>query len=150
MLLAGLIYSALTGRIIASLIGFAIGFGIMFFGFCLGQTAGGDVKLAGAIGVWLGTGIILATFIASLIGLAWSFIRLYKAGLLKTRIIHFFKGIFFTLVYGMKGAISISKLPEDENTPLPPDAVPFGTCLAIGAWITFILVRMGLISFVWR
>ena len=115
MSLLGLIYSALAGKMIESLIGLAIGFGILLVGVLRGGAGGGDAKLAGALGAWLGLGILQAISIACVIGLGWGIIRLHRNGLLKTRIKLFFRGIYYWLVYGMQGVLPVSKLPDDEK-----------------------------------
>ncbi len=140
MALLGLVYSILTGRIIESLIGLAIGFGIFLLPVLMGGASAGDAKLAGAIGAWLGLGILQVIFVACIIGLVWGIIRLHKAGQLKSRLVLFCRGIYYRLVYGMQGVIPMSILPADNNAPLPPEALPFGVCLAAGAWIWIILL----------
>jgi prepilin signal peptidase PulO-like enzyme (type II secretory pathway) len=135
MALLGLIYSALTGNIVMSLAGMAIGFGIFLIPVLMGGSAAGDAKLAGAIGAWLGMGILPVIFVACAIGLVWGIIRLYKAGTLKSRATIFFRGVYYRVVYGMQGVIPMSRLPEDENASLPPEAIPFGVCLAAGVWV---------------
>ncbi|MGD0620955.1 MAG: A24 family peptidase [Thermacetogeniaceae bacterium] len=140
MALLGLIYSALTGKIIMSLIGLAIGFGIFLIPVLMGGAGAGDAKMAGAIGAWLGLGILQVIFVASVIGLVWGSIRLQKAGMLKSRVTIFFRGIYYRFVYGMQGVIPMSTLPEDDNVSLPPEALPFGVCLALGAWVWIMIL----------
>jgi leader peptidase (prepilin peptidase)/N-methyltransferase len=139
MALLGLIYAALTGRIVMSLIGMAIGFGIMLVPFLIGGCAAGDIKLSGAIGAWLGMGILPVLLAACVMSFVWGTIRMYKAGVLKSQATIFFRGIYCWAVYGMQGVIPINKLPEDENAPLPPEAIPFGACLAIGTWVWIVM-----------
>ncbi len=116
-----------------------------------GGAGAGDAKLAGALGAWLGYGILQAIFIACVIGLVWGMIRLHRHGLLKTRMTLFFKGIYYRLVYGMQGVLPMSKLPDDEKAPLPVEAIPFGVCLAAGAWIvwTIIILQGAGVKIVW-
>ncbi len=140
MALLGVIYSCLTGRIIDSLIGLVIGFVIMLVAVLKGGSGGGDAKLAGALGAWMGYDIIQVILIACIIGFVWGIIRLHKHGMLKTRMTLFFRGIYYRLVYGMQGVIPMSILPVDNNAPLPPEALPFGVCLAAGAWIWIALL----------
>lgn len=140
MALLGLLCSMLTGRIADSLLGLAIGFGIMLIGFLKGGAAGGDVKLAGAIGTWMGYDILPVMFIACIIGLVWGVFRLQKAGMLKSRTILFLRGIYLRLVYGMQGVMPVNMLPEENNMPLKPEALPFGACLAAAAWIVWTIM----------
>lgn len=48
-----------------SLMGFAIGFGILFILFATGGGGGGDVKLMGALGAWVGVSTIINVFLLS-------------------------------------------------------------------------------------
>lgn len=50
----------------AGLCGFAIGFGILFVLWMIGSAGGGDVKLLGALSVWLGPGLTLKVILGSL------------------------------------------------------------------------------------
>lgn len=65
--LAGLVYQLVFfgfAGLIDGLAGFAIGFGTLFVLWIIGGGGGGDVKLMGAIGVWLGR--VLTTWVLGL------------------------------------------------------------------------------------
>jgi Flp pilus assembly protein protease CpaA len=130
----GLIYSALSGKIAVSLAGLAVGFGFFLIPVLLGGAGAGDAKMSGALGAWLGIGIIQAIFIASVIGLIWGVIRLHRAGALKSRASLFFRGAYYRLVYGMRGVVPLVRLPDGGGASAAPGAIPFGACLAAGAW----------------
>ena len=49
------------------LCGFAIGFGVLFVLWMVGSAGGGDVKLMGALSVWLGPGLTLKVMLGSLL-----------------------------------------------------------------------------------
>lgn len=49
------------------LCGFGIGFGILFVLWMVGSAGGGDVKLLGALSVWLGPGLTLKVMLGSLL-----------------------------------------------------------------------------------
>lgn len=49
------------------LCGFAVGFGILFVLWMIGSAGGGDVKLLGALSVWLGPGLTLKVMLGSLL-----------------------------------------------------------------------------------
>lgn len=66
--LAGLVFHSLQGGWAGawfSLAGFGTGFGILFVLWLIGGGGGGDVKLMGAVGAWLGPNLTLIVFVAS-------------------------------------------------------------------------------------
>jgi prepilin signal peptidase PulO-like enzyme (type II secretory pathway) len=117
MALLGIISSAATGRIAIALLGAAIGFSIFLIGILRGQAGAGDAKMAGALGAWLGLGVLPVIIIACVMGYVWSNIRSQR---------------------GTHGR-PLSMLPEDGTVH---KALPFGVCLAAGAcvWITLLSV----------
>lgn len=73
MWILGWVYQATFFRwegISSGMAGFAIGFGMFFVLWILRVAGGGDVKLMGALGVWLGGPLTLKVIIASLIFVA--------------------------------------------------------------------------------
>lgn len=54
-----------TAGLLTSAGGFCVGFGFLFVLWCVGGGGGGDVKLMGAIGAWLGAVPTLAVFVLS-------------------------------------------------------------------------------------
>jgi leader peptidase (prepilin peptidase)/N-methyltransferase len=117
MALLGIISSAATGRIALALLGAAIGFGVFLIGILRDQAGVGDAKMAGALGTWLGLGVLPVIIIACAVGLVWSNVRSQRSA------------------HGRP----LSMLPEDGTVQ---KALPFGVCLAAGAWvwITLLLV----------
>ena len=70
MWVAGWIYQAVFFQwdgVVDGLCGFGIGFGLFFLLWMIGSAGGGDVKLIGALSVWLGPGLTLKVILASLI-----------------------------------------------------------------------------------
>ena len=53
--------------LLSGLSGFGIGFGLLFVLWMVGSAGGGDVKLLGALSVWLGPGLTLKVLLGSLI-----------------------------------------------------------------------------------
>jgi prepilin peptidase CpaA len=53
--------------LLSGLYGFGIGFGILFVLWMVGSAGGGDVKLLGALSVWLGPGLTLKVMLGSLL-----------------------------------------------------------------------------------
>lgn len=51
--------------LISPMLGFLAGFGILFVLWRLGAVGGGDVKLMGALGIWLGLDLILSVFVVA-------------------------------------------------------------------------------------
>lgn len=66
--LLAILFHAITGGssgVALSLLGFATGFGILLVLWLIGGGGGGDVKLMGALGAWLGPMLTLQVFLAS-------------------------------------------------------------------------------------
>ncbi len=64
----GLVVHGFHGRLdglVFSLLGFAAGFGVLFFLWLTGGGGGGDVKMMAALGAWLGWKLTLAVFLVS-------------------------------------------------------------------------------------
>lgn len=64
-LVVGLLVSPFNGGILPSVLGAALGFGLLVAFFALGGVGAGDVKLLTAIGAWLGPLMTLHVFAAS-------------------------------------------------------------------------------------
>ncbi|MEZ6059489.1 MAG: A24 family peptidase [Planctomycetaceae bacterium] len=70
MWIAGWLYQGLFFKLaglLDGLYGFGIGFGLFFVLWMVGSAGGGDVKLMGALSVWLGPGLTLKVLLCSLI-----------------------------------------------------------------------------------
>ena len=70
MCLAGLVYQVAFFQLDglwAALGGFATGFGILFVLWMIGTAGGGDVKLMGALGPWMGAMLTLKVFFCALV-----------------------------------------------------------------------------------
>lgn len=135
MLAAGLAHAAAVKNLPDALLGLVFAGGVLLVCALMGGVGGGDLKLAAALGVWFGfRNALWILLIASFVGVVWGSWKLAKQGKLKARMLLFFRGLFLEAVYGMRGAMILPKLPEDPEAPAPPEAVPFGTCLAAAAW----------------
>ncbi|MDH7578192.1 MAG: A24 family peptidase [Bacillota bacterium] len=135
MLAAGFFYAVYAKNLPDGLLGFAFAGGVLLVCALMGGAGGGDLKLAAALGAWFGfRNALWILFIGSFIGVVWGSWNLARQGRLKARMLLFFRGLFLETVYGMKGTAILPKLPEDPEAPVPPEAVPFGTCLAAAAW----------------
>ena len=65
-----------------SLLGFATGFGILLVLWLIGGSGGGDVKLMGALGAWLGVSLTFGVFLLSALLAAVATVVLALAGML--------------------------------------------------------------------
>lgn len=73
MFVLGLLFHGLTAGgpgLLASLLGFATGFGLLFLMWLTGSGAGGDVKLMGALGAWMGARLTVYALIGSAVFVA--------------------------------------------------------------------------------
>ena len=109
-----------------SLIGFAIGFGLLLLPWLLGGGGMGDVKLLAALGAWLGPRLLLMSFAGSV----------------------FFAAIMALsmLIYSAL-TVGVSKTKKDYLSPSAPDpkatkkkkakkrAVPFAVPVAVATWL---------------
>lgn len=92
-LLAGLVFHASTnglGGLATSLGGFATGFGILLVLWLIGGGGGGDVKLMGALGAWLGARLtiyvfLLSTVFAVMASIALIVLRVWQEGYSRVR-----------------------------------------------------------------
>jgi leader peptidase (prepilin peptidase)/N-methyltransferase len=115
--------------------GLAVGGGLGFAAWLAGGLGGGDMKLMAAVGAWLGPRGSLDVFlVAAVIGAAWGAAKLARLGLLKQRMLTFVRGLYLLPAVGLKG-MALPKLPENPADPVPPDAVPFGACIALAVWL---------------
>ncbi len=116
-LIAGLAFHGISGGTTGlkfSLVGFGTGFGILFLLWIMGGGGGGDAKLMGAVGAWLGAPLTLIVFVFSgfltAIGQACLLVLRPKTG----------------------------PAPEDscgENSARKSQKVPYAVPVAIAAWI---------------
>jgi prepilin signal peptidase PulO-like enzyme (type II secretory pathway) len=133
VMLSGLVSAVYTQRLPEALLGMAFAGGLLLAGAALGGVGGGDVKLVAGLGLWFGfSAISEILLIASLLGLAWGMAKLVRAGELKGRVRAFSGGLYLRIC-GVRGAVTLPRLPESSGT-----AVPFGTCLALASWAAYL------------
>lgn len=139
--LAGVVAAVYDGRLGEAVAGAALGFGVVYV-FCLMKGAGGgDLKLATALGLWFGPYQMPFIFLAaSILGVPWGLYKKARAGeKLGVWAKTFFRGLYLRVFYGVPGAVPLPELPEDDDAPVPPGAIPFGACLAAAAWLVWAL-----------
>jgi prepilin peptidase CpaA len=80
----GLVYQVAFNQVdglLAAAAGFAVGFGLLFVLWMIGSGGGGDVKLMGALGVWLGGKLTLMVLVGSTLmaAIGTFFVIVFKA-----------------------------------------------------------------------
>ena len=125
-----------------SLLGFATGFGILLVLWLIGGSGGGDVKLMGALGAWLGVSLTLSVFILSAILAAVATAALGLAGMLSRGYGHVQR---HCLAAGSAGrptsrdaAGKAARRRQQQKRRLMPYAVP----VALGTWIVLAFAWM--------
>lgn len=125
---AGLVLNALQGRLVASLIGFALCFAIFFLLFALGGMKGGDAKLMAAVGAFLGwPGALVAllyTFVAGgILALIWALAHGKLVALAKR------------MTYALKALMTPGMAMPDIHDSVVP-RMPYGLAIAAGTLMT--------------
>jgi prepilin peptidase CpaA len=133
-IVAGLAFGAVRGAVetgsawdgfVNHALGFGLGFGVLFLAYLLGGMGGGDVKLMGAVGAFLGwPAALYATFYSFLVGTALGLVLMVWRG--QTR----------SVVRRLGVAIRLLPVPgvrPDEAIPPGSLQVPFGLAACIGS-----------------
>ena len=85
----GLTFQSVVGGwsgLAAALQGFGIGFGVLFVLWLMGAGGGGDVKLIGALGAWLGAQLTVYTMISSAVFVVLGGGAVFMAALISRRL----------------------------------------------------------------
>lgn len=138
-LVCGIIFQVVTAGwagLLTALAGFAVGFSILFVLWLIGGSGGGDVKLMGALGAWLGPAPIFIVFLMSacvvLLFTVGNFIKqIATGGFTKA------KDSFLTTTAKSKrrGESEKEHLARKQKRRLLPFAVP----VAVSTWVFFAL-----------
>ena len=133
-ILAGLAFGAVRGAVEAGsawdgfvnhALGFALAFGVLFLAYLLGGMGGGDVKLMGAVGAFLGwPAALYATFYSFLVGAALGLVLMVWRG--QTRAVVRRLGVAIRL-------LPVPGVRPDEAIPPGSLQVPFGLAACIGS-----------------
>ena len=136
-ILAGLVFGGIQGwwtgetreGLVNHMAGFSFGFVVLFVPFLLGGMGGGDVKLMGAVGAFLGwPGIVYAMFYSFLVGVAVGLIMMV------------WRGRTLTVVRRLGVAVRLLPIPSvtmDEALPTASLRVPFAFAVCVGTlwWV---------------
>lgn len=137
--IAGLAYAIYAGTWLNSLLTASAVFFLFLALALVGGLGGGDTKFATAVAVWFGFPLtVYVILLGSVLGFVYGVFNLARLGLLKKRLVPFFQGIYHRIVYGTD-LISMPKLPENDE--ISEEAIPYGTFIAIAAWIVFIIIQ---------
>ena len=133
-ILAGLAFGAVRGAVEAGsawdgfvnhALGFALAFGVLFLAYLLGGMGGGDVKLMGAVGAFLGwPAALYATFYSFLVGAALGLVLMVWRG--QTRSVLRRLGVAIRL-------LPVPGVRPEEAIPPGSLQVPFGLAACIGS-----------------
>jgi len=133
-ILAGLAFGAVRGAVeggsawdgfVNHALGFALAFGVLFLAYLLGGMGGGDVKLMGAVGAFLGwPAALYATFYSFLVGAALGLVLMVWRG--QTRSVLRRLGVAVRL-------LPVPGVRPEEAIPPGSVQVPFGLAACIGS-----------------
>ncbi|MGI9951443.1 A24 family peptidase [Moorellaceae bacterium AZ2] len=142
---SGIAFSALQGwRSLA--LALATGVGFFLFGlflYRLGGMGGADVELMAITGLWLGPeGALVVILLAAAIGVVWGLYKWVRLGIFRERVSAFAGAIYLRAVYRVKTVVG-SRLPDDPEAPVPPEAVPFAACLAASSALYCVIKLFG-------
>jgi len=132
-IVAGLIFGAIAGwadgdlkaGLTDHLLGFGFGFGVLAIAYFLGGMGGGDVKLMGAVGAFLGwPGVLHAMFYSFLVGVAVGLIWMVWRGRTRAVVRRLAVAVRVLPLLGMK---------IDEAVPSDAQRVPFAFAVCVGS-----------------
>ncbi|MFH1738937.1 MAG: A24 family peptidase [bacterium] len=120
--------SGLTG----SLLGGAVGLGILIVPYALSGMGAGDVKLMAAVGAWVGAGVTLHAFLwIAVLGGAMGVYSILRSGQAAARM--------RLVLCAAKNLFTLQKLDTNVNRQAPPRILlPYGVPIALGFYAHFI------------
>jgi len=146
VIISGFTAAVLLGRVPDALLGALLAGGVFLFACLSGGAGGGDFKLATGIGIWFGFyGGATVVIAGCLAGVVYGMVRMAKNGTLKAWVKRMGIGAYLRFS-GVKGAVPLGKLPEDDKQPVPANVVPFGTFLGGAVWIYSLISMQDLLS----
>lgn len=145
-LLAHTVNGGLAG-LAFSFLGFLTGFGILFVLWLIGGGGGGDVKMMGALGAWLGSWLTLMVFIAS------AMVTLVMVGALiaynayKKNLMTALRRCTGRAVREANAARSQPTKGKGDGNSRPGRVLPYAVPIAVGTWIVLALAAQGVSVF---
>jgi prepilin peptidase CpaA len=117
-----------------ALLGFVTGFGLLLILWLIGGAGGGDVKLMGALGAWLGASLTLRVFLVSTALAAVVTAAILLAGVLSRGFGHVQRRYLAT---GSAGQLSIqgSSGSDARNRRQRLRLMPYAVPVALGTWL---------------
>jgi prepilin peptidase CpaA len=108
-----------------SLAGFGVGFGMLLVLWLIGGGGGGDVKMMGALGAWLGATPIIVVFLASAI----------------IAVLSIFGVFVYRLAMGGMQAAAHAGTSSDESaqTVRAVQLIPYAVPVAVATWVLMVL-----------
>jgi prepilin peptidase CpaA len=143
---AGLVFHTATGGwagLGLSLGGFATGFGILLVLWLIGGGGGGDVKLMGALGAWLGPMMTLYVFFGSALLATFGMVLLFFNALAQEGFSRASRRYLARRTAG--GAIAADESPLAAARRVRQRPMPYALLVAIATWLTLaghVLIRI--------
>jgi prepilin peptidase CpaA len=133
---AALVFHGVSGGLSGlgeALAGFAVGFGALFVLWLIGGGGGGDVKLMGALGAWLGPkGTLLVFFLSAVFALIGT------AGVVMVELVrHGFQGARSALAPRSGESQARRKTKKNAESPQPRRrrVMPYAAPVAVATWL---------------
>jgi len=122
-----------TSGILASLAGAGLTIGILIWPFAAGGIGGGDVKMIGAVGAFIGPRLaVMGLVIGMILGGAIMSVYLVRLGRLREKLASL--ATMLRVAFGTRSVYPLVMRPENEATIALPYSVPLamGTVIAVG------------------
>lgn len=127
-----------------ALLGFATGFGILLVLWLTGGGGGGDVKLMGALGAWLGASLTVAVFLASTVVAAAATMAILTAGMMSRGYSYVHRRYIrrgSTVRYGKKKHHAVGE-DAGRQAQMRRRVLPYAVPVALGTWAVLAVAWM--------
>ena len=149
VLAGGLLFHAITGGwggLLTAIGGFATGFGILLVLWLTGGGGGGDVKLMGAVGAWLGAWHTLIVFLLSGGFAAFFSLLVLLGSLMQHGYRHVQRRHLSRPDAGSKKKAAAPDSPEAVRRKTGRRILPFALPVACSTWVVFLWVLTKTVS----